>query len=58
MITAGQENKIWLDKKACLKRDYRISVIIDSSISCFNNINYGHSYKTIFTFLKVNYGHS
>jgi len=30
MITGGQENKIWLEKKACLKRDYRISVIIDA----------------------------
>ena len=53
MITGGQENKIWLEKKACLKRDYRISVIIDSSISCFNIINQNHSFKTIFTFLKI-----
>ena len=53
MITGGQENKIWLEKKACLKRDYRISVIIDSSISCFNNINMKHSVKTVFTFLKL-----
>ena len=53
MITGGQENKIWLEKKACLKRDYRISVIIDSSISCFNNINTIHSIQTIFTFLKI-----
>lgn len=52
MITGGQENKIWLEKKACLKRDYRISVIIDASISCFNNINIQHTIKTIFTFLK------
>ena len=53
MITGGQENKIWLEKKACLKRDYRISVIIDSSTSCFNNINQNHSIKTVFTFLKI-----
>ena len=53
MITGGQENKIWLEKKACLKRDYRISIIIDSSISCFNNINTIHSIQTIFTFLKI-----
>ena len=52
IITGGQENKIWLEKKAGLKRDYRISVIIDSSKSCFNNINSFHSYKTIFSFLK------
>ena len=52
IITAGQDNKIWLEKKAGLKRDYRISVIIDSSKSCFNNINSFHSYKTIFSFLK------
>ena len=52
IITGGQDNKIWLEKKAGLKRDYRISVIIDSSKSCFNNINSFHSYKTIFSFLK------
>ena len=52
MITGGQENKIWLEKKAGLKRDYRMSVIIDSSISCFNKINISHSFKTIFSFLK------
>ena len=39
IITGGQDNKIWLEKKAGLKRDYRISVIIDASKSCFNNIN-------------------
>ena len=48
MITGGQENKIWLEKKACLKRDYRISIIIDSSISCFNNINTIHSIQILF----------
>ena len=52
IITGGQDNKIWLEKKAGLKRNYRISVIIDASKSCFNNINSFHSYKTIFTFLK------
>ena len=52
IITGGQDNKIWLEKKAGLKRDYRVSVIIDSSKSCFNNINSFHSYKTIFSFLK------
>ena len=52
IITGGQDNKIWLEKKAGLKRDYRINVIIDSSKSCFNNINSFHSYKTIFSFLK------
>ena len=52
IITGGQDNKIWLEKKACLKKDYRVSVIIDSSKSCFNNINSFHSYKIIFSFLK------
>jgi len=52
IITGGQDNKIWLEKKAGLKRDYRISVIIDSSKSCFNNINSLHSFRTIFSFLK------
>ena len=35
-ITHGQDNKIWLEKNKGLKKDYRVSVIIDSSISCFN----------------------
>ena len=52
IITGGQDNKIWLEKKAGLKRDYRVSVIIDSSKSCFNNINSFHSFKTVFSFLK------
>ena len=35
-ITHGQDNKIWLEKNKGLKKDYRATVIIDSSISCFN----------------------
>ena len=35
-MTHGQENKFWLEKKTRLKKDYRISIIIDSSRSCFN----------------------
>ena len=30
VLTNGQDNKIWLEKKGGLKRDYRISIIIDS----------------------------
>ena len=31
VLTNGKDNKIWLEKKGGLKRDYRISIIIDSS---------------------------
>ena len=36
-ITHGNDNKIWLEKNNNgFKRDYRVSVLIDSNISCFN----------------------
>ena len=54
-LTNGQYNKIYLDKIAGLKRDYRISVIIDSSLSCFNDIMLSHSFNTIITLLKLIY---
>ena len=43
VLTNGQDSKIWLEKKGGLKRDYRISIIIDSSKSCFNEIMFSHS---------------
>lgn len=52
-ITDGQENKIWLEKIAGLKRNYRISVVIDASNSCFNDLMYNHSLLTIITFLRT-----
>lgn len=36
-----------------LKRDYRVSIIIDSSKSCFNEIMFSHSFKSIITLLKM-----
>ena len=53
ILTNGQENKIWLEKKAGLKRDYRISIIIDSSRSCFNELMGIHSYQMIVEILSI-----
>ena len=52
-ITHGQDNKIWLEKNKGLKKDYRVSVIIDSSISCFNEQMRPHSLKTVLIILKI-----
>ena len=52
-ITHGQDNKIWLEKNKGLKRDYRVSVIIDSSISCFNEQMRPHSIKTVLAVLRM-----
>ena len=46
-ITHGQDNKIWLEKNKGFKKDYRVTVIIDSSISCFNSYMRPHSIKTV-----------
>ena len=56
ILTHGQDNKIWLEKKAGLKRDFRVSIIIDSSISCisyYNKLMSSHSLKTIFNLLHI-----
>ena len=52
-ITHGQYNKIWLEKNKGLKKDYRVSVIIDSSISCFNDYMRPHSIKTVLAVLRL-----
>ncbi|KAK8886006.1 hypothetical protein M9Y10_041465 [Tritrichomonas musculus] len=52
-LTDGQENKIWLEKIAGLKRNYRVSVVIDASNSCFNELMYPHSLQTVITFLRT-----
>ena len=52
-ITHGQDNKIWLEKNKGLKRDYRVSVIIDSSISCFNEQMRPHSINTVLAVLRM-----
>ena len=52
-ITHGQDNKIWLEKNKGLKKDYRVSVIIDSSISCFNEFMRPHSIKTVLAVLRM-----
>ena len=52
-MTHGQENKIWLEKKARLKKDYRITVIIDSSRSCFNKDSFYFSFSIVMALLKL-----
>jgi hypothetical protein len=52
-LTDGQENKIWLDKITGLKRDYRVSILIDSSYSCFNEIMICHSIQTIISLIGI-----
>ena len=42
-------------KKAGLRKDYQISVIIDSSISCMYGLMGIHSLNIIFNFLKIIY---
>ena len=52
-ITHGQDNKIWLEKNKGLKKDYRVTVIIDSSISCFNEYMRPHSIKTVLAVMRM-----
>ena len=53
VLTKGQDNKIWLDKIAGLVKDYRITIIIDNSISCFNDLMNPHSLQTVISFLQI-----
>ena len=53
VLTKGQDNKIWLDKIAGLVKDYRITIIIDNSISCFNDLMNPHSFQTIISFIQI-----
>ena len=52
-ITHGQDNKIWLEKNKGYKKDYRVTVIIDSSVSCFNDYMRPHSIKTVLAVLRM-----
>ena len=54
-ITNGQDDKIWLEKKDRLKKDYRVSIIIDSSLSCFNKDSFYYSFSIIKSFLNIIY---
>lgn len=53
VLTKGQDNKIWLDKIAGLVKDYRITVIIDNSTSCFNDLMNPHSFQSVISFLQI-----
>ena len=53
LLTEGQDNKIWLEKKERLKKDYRIAIIIDSSRSCFNKYSFYYSFKAIKALLDI-----
>ena len=48
-----QEPMIYLEEKGGLIRDYSITVIIDNSMTCFDEINFKHSYLTIINLLKI-----
>jgi hypothetical protein len=52
-LTDGQENKIWLEKIAGLTRNYRVTIVVDSSYSCFNDAMLPHTCQTLFGFLRV-----
>ena len=54
-ITNGQDDKIWLEKKDRLKKDYRVSIIIDSSRSCFNKDSFHHSFSVIKSLFNIIY---
>jgi hypothetical protein len=53
VLNKGQDNKIWLDKIAGLDKDYRITIIIDNSISCFNNLMNPHSLQIVISILQI-----
>ena len=48
-----QEPMIYLEEKGGMIRDYSITVIIDNSMTCFDEINFKHSYLTIINLLKI-----
>ncbi len=52
-FTKSGNYKIFKERKGNKKRDYTISIIIDGSISGFNEINHSHSYLTIFVLLRA-----
>ena len=54
-ITNGQDDKIWLEKKDRLKKDYRVTIIIDSSISCFNKDSFYYSFSVIKSLFNIIY---
>jgi PAX-interacting protein 1 len=45
-LTVGQENKIWLEKSAPLKGDYRVLIVFGTFYSCFNDLLLPHSVQT------------
>ena len=49
----AQKSKIYLEEKGGMIRDYSITVIIDNSMTGFNEINFNHSYLTIINLLKI-----
>ena len=54
-ITNGQDDKIWLEKKDRLKKDYRVSIVIDSSMSCFNKDSFYYSSSVIKSLFNIIY---
>jgi len=48
-----EEPMIYLEDKGGMVRDYSITIIIDNSITSFNEFNERHSYLTIINLLKI-----
>ena len=48
-----EEPMIYLEDKGGMVRDYSITIIIDNSITSFNEINERHSYLTIINLLNI-----
>ena len=48
-----EEPKIYLENKGGLIRNYSISVIIDNSKSCFNELNEKHSFQTMINLFHI-----
>ena len=53
LINPVPDPLIYLEEKGGLIRNYGISIIIDSSRSCFNQLSSSHSYQTIMVFLTA-----
>ena len=47
LINPSPEPKIYLEEKRGFIRNYSVTVIIDCSISCFNELSASHSFETI-----------
>ena len=52
-LTPAQEPKFYLEDKGGLIRNYSITVIIDNSKSCFDELNERHSFQTLINLFHI-----